>query len=136
MDDRLALGDLATFAVDRDQDRLVQRIGEERGQLLFAAAAGIAGLALLETGAQWRTAGAHLVIVLVIRHMHPFVVSIIATNWRRESAAVCHTTPMIVNIAKCYYRSRRSKEDGAPSAARRPPSEHSLSALSFGFLDA
>jgi hypothetical protein len=30
MDDRLALGDLATFSVDRDEDLLVQRIGQQR----------------------------------------------------------------------------------------------------------
>jgi hypothetical protein len=30
MDDRLALGDLATFSVDRDEGRLVQRIGQQR----------------------------------------------------------------------------------------------------------
>ena len=70
MDDRLALGDLAALAVDRDEDRLVQRIGEQCRQLLFAAPAGIAGLALLKTGVPRRPAGADLVIVLVIRHMH------------------------------------------------------------------
>jgi hypothetical protein len=47
MDDRLALGDLATFSVDRDKDLLVQRVGQQRMQLLFAAAAGVAGLAPL-----------------------------------------------------------------------------------------
>jgi len=36
---------------------------------LFAAAAGVAGLPLLETAVQRRAAGAHLVIVLVVRHM-------------------------------------------------------------------
>jgi hypothetical protein len=41
MDDRLALGDLAMFSVDRDEDRLVQRIGQQRMQLLLAAAAGL-----------------------------------------------------------------------------------------------
>jgi hypothetical protein len=30
MDDRLALGDLATFSVDRDEDLLAQRIGQQR----------------------------------------------------------------------------------------------------------
>jgi hypothetical protein len=30
MDNRLALGDLATFSVDRDEDLLVQRIGQQR----------------------------------------------------------------------------------------------------------
>jgi hypothetical protein len=44
MDDRLALGDLAAFSVDHDEDRLVQRIGKRRMQLLFTAAAGVAGL--------------------------------------------------------------------------------------------
>jgi hypothetical protein len=43
----------------RDEDRLTQRIGEQRMQLLFAAAAGVAGLPLSETGVQRRTAGAH-----------------------------------------------------------------------------
>jgi hypothetical protein len=47
MDDRLALGDPATFSVDRDEDRLAQRIGQQRMQLLLlAAAAGVAGLPL------------------------------------------------------------------------------------------
>jgi hypothetical protein len=49
MDDLLALGNLATFSVDRDEGRLVQRIGQQRTQrmqLLFAAAAGVAGLPL------------------------------------------------------------------------------------------
>ena len=72
-DHRLALGGFATFAVDRDEDRLVERIGQEGRQLLFAAAAGIAGLALAETGVQRRPAGAHLVIVLVIRHIRPLL---------------------------------------------------------------
>jgi hypothetical protein len=69
MDDRLALGDLAPFSVDRDEDLLIQRIGEQRMQLLFAAAAGVTGLPLAETSVQRRAAGAHLVIVVVIRHM-------------------------------------------------------------------
>jgi len=69
MYDRLALGDLATFAVDRDKDRLVERVGQQSRQRLFAPAAGVAGLSFLETRAQWRVAVAHLVIVLVIRHM-------------------------------------------------------------------
>jgi hypothetical protein len=54
MDDRLALGDLATFSVDRDKDLLAQRIGQQRMQLLLAAAAGVAGLPLSETGVQRR----------------------------------------------------------------------------------
>jgi len=48
-DHRLALGDLAAFPVDRDEDRLIQRVGQERRQVLGASAAGVAGLALLET---------------------------------------------------------------------------------------
>jgi hypothetical protein len=51
MDDRLALGDLATLSTDRDEDLLIQRIGQQRMQLLLAAAAGVAGLPLAETGA-------------------------------------------------------------------------------------
>ena len=60
MDDRFALGDLAAFSVDRDEDAPSlpspacggglgwgQRIGEQRMQLLSAAAAGVAGLAPL-----------------------------------------------------------------------------------------
>ena len=60
MDDCLMLGDLATFSVDRDEDAPSlpspasggglgwgQRIGQQRMQLLFAAAAGVAGLAPL-----------------------------------------------------------------------------------------
>src|SRR5208282_2473050 len=69
MDDRLALGDLAAFAVDRDKDRLVERIGQQCRQVLFAAAAGVAGLPLPETGVQRRPARAHLVIVLVLGDM-------------------------------------------------------------------
>jgi hypothetical protein len=63
---------LAPFSVDRDEGRLVQRIGQQRMQrmqLLFAAAAWVAGLPLSETGVQRRVARAHLVIVLVVRHM-------------------------------------------------------------------
>jgi hypothetical protein len=60
MDDNLALGDLAPFSVDRDEGRLVQRIGQQRLQLLFAAAAGVAGLPLAETGVQRRAAEAHM----------------------------------------------------------------------------
>jgi hypothetical protein len=56
MDDRLALGDLAAFSVDRDEDLLVQGIGQQRMQLLLAAAAGVAGLPLSETGVQRRAA--------------------------------------------------------------------------------
>jgi hypothetical protein len=49
-------------------------IGQECGQLLFAAAAGVAGLAPAEAGVQRRPAGAHPAIELVIRHMqHPFL---------------------------------------------------------------
>jgi hypothetical protein len=66
---RLALGDLATFSIDRDEDLLIQRIGQQRMQLLLAAAAGVAALPLAETGVQQPAAGSHLVIVLVVRHM-------------------------------------------------------------------
>jgi len=69
MDNRFALGDLAPLPVDRDENRLVQRIGEQCRQVLFAAAAGVAGLPLAEAGVQRRPAGTHLVIVLVLRHM-------------------------------------------------------------------
>jgi hypothetical protein len=41
MDDRLALGDLATFSVDRDEDRLAQRIGQQRMQLLLLRPPGL-----------------------------------------------------------------------------------------------
>jgi hypothetical protein len=34
----------SSFSVDRDEDRLAQRIGQERMRLLFAAAAGVSGL--------------------------------------------------------------------------------------------
>jgi hypothetical protein len=63
---------LAPFSVDRDEGGLVQRIGQQRMQLMqpfFAAAAGVAGLPLSETGVQRRAARAHLIIVLVARHM-------------------------------------------------------------------
>jgi hypothetical protein len=43
MDDCLALADLATFSVDRDGDLLAQRIGQQRMQLLLAAAAALPG---------------------------------------------------------------------------------------------
>jgi hypothetical protein len=69
MDHGLALGDLAPFSVDRDEDRLVERIGQERRQVLLAAAAGVAGLPLAEAGVQRWPARAHLVIVLVLRYM-------------------------------------------------------------------
>jgi hypothetical protein len=46
LDDRLALGDLAPFSVDRDEDLLAQRIGQQRMQLLLAAAAGVTRLPL------------------------------------------------------------------------------------------
>jgi hypothetical protein len=38
-------------------------------QLLVVAAAGVAGLSLSETGVHRRPAGAHLVIVVFLRHM-------------------------------------------------------------------
>jgi hypothetical protein len=91
---RLALGDLATFSVDRDEDASSlpspacggglgwgPGIGQQRMQLLFAAAAGIAGLPLAEKGAGGRGTGARLVILLVVRHMRlgDPVISIIAT---------------------------------------------------------
>src|SRR6266478_4358506 len=98
MDHRLALGDLAALAVDRDEDRLVQRIGQECGQLLFAASAGIAGLALRETGVQRRPAGAHLVIVLVIRHMH-LCYRYFRNVWVSKIVSTYHIRPMIVNKA-------------------------------------
>jgi len=47
-DDRLALGDRASMAVDRDIDRLVQRRDQQRHEVLAARAAPVAGLALLE----------------------------------------------------------------------------------------
>jgi hypothetical protein len=58
-DDRLALGDLAPFAVDGDVDLLVQCGDQERRQAL---AARIAGLALLKGPAPRRLAIADLVI--------------------------------------------------------------------------
>jgi hypothetical protein len=54
--DRLVLGDRAVPPVDRHDDRLVQRIGQQRRQGLGAAAAGVAGLPLLEAGVQRRPA--------------------------------------------------------------------------------
>jgi hypothetical protein len=39
---------------DPDEDLHAQRIGHQRIQLLFAAAAGVAGLSLSETGVQRR----------------------------------------------------------------------------------
>src|SRR5271165_2536756 len=103
MDDRLALGDLATFAVDRDKDRLVQRIGQQCRQVLLAAAAGVAGLPLAETGVQRRPAGAHLVIVLVLRHMrHPFR-NALASKWR----SLCHKI-VISSIWKTQFLVRIS----------------------------
>src|SRR6266481_2033128 len=137
MDHRLALGDLAALAVDRDEDRLVQRIGQECGQLLFAASAGIAGLALRETGVQRRPAGAHLVIVLVIRHMH-LCYRYFRNVWVSKIVSTYHIRPMIVNKANAIIDHNGAKKMVrpwsvrlsllAPSEADRPPSEPSLSA--------
>jgi hypothetical protein len=65
--DRFALGDLAAAPIDRHDDRLIQRIGQQCRQALGAAAAGVAGLPLLEAGAQRRPARAHLVAALAVR---------------------------------------------------------------------
>jgi hypothetical protein len=57
-------------------------------QLLFAAAAGVAGLSLSETGVQRRAAGAHLVIVVVVRHMRlPLLRRFGSVDYRNESAS-------------------------------------------------
>jgi len=66
--DRLALGDVAAPSVDRHDDRLVQRIGQQRRQALRAAAAGVAGLPLLEARVQ-PPARAHLVTAFAVRHV-------------------------------------------------------------------
>jgi hypothetical protein len=87
MDDRLALGNLATFSVDRDEDLLAQRIGQQRMQLLLAAAAGVAGLPLSETSVQRRAAGAYLVIVLVVRHMRAPLLRAGSVDYRNASAS-------------------------------------------------
>src|SRR6516165_5708045 len=81
MDDRLALGDLPAFAVNRDKYRFVERVGQQGRQLLFAPATGVAGLPPLETGVQRRAAGSHLVIVLVIRH-----IGVLSCDYRNMSA--------------------------------------------------
>ena len=48
-------------SVDRHEDCFVECLGEQCRQALGAAPAGIAGLALLETGVQRGSAGAYLV---------------------------------------------------------------------------
>jgi len=55
-DDHLALGDLASLSVDRDEHRLVERRKQKRRQGFLGPTAGIAGLALLEAGVQRRLA--------------------------------------------------------------------------------
>jgi hypothetical protein len=97
----------SSFSVDRDEDRLAQRIGQQRMQLLFAAAAGVARLPPLETGVQRRAAGARLVIVLVVRHMRPFSASAIrfCRLSQRIGIAICDFLSYeggIVNMANCY----------------------------------
>jgi hypothetical protein len=110
MDDRLALGDLAPFSVDRDEDTPSlpspacggglgwgQRIGQQRMQLLSAAAAGVAGLPLSETGVQRRAAGADLVIVLVVRHMRlPLLRRSSSVDYRNASGS---ESPVFYRIA-------------------------------------
>jgi hypothetical protein len=54
MNDRLGLGDLAPLSVDRDEDRLAQRIASTACSFFLAAVAGVAGLPLSETGVQRR----------------------------------------------------------------------------------
>jgi hypothetical protein len=54
-------------SVRRDEDRFVQRVDQEHRQVLRAPAAGVAGLALPETGVQRRLPRAYLLIVLAVR---------------------------------------------------------------------
>ena len=115
MDDRLALGDLATLSVDRDEDLLVQRIGQQRMQLLLAAAAGVAGLPLFGNGCA--TAGGQgppcnrpgrppypASFALAIR-----LCLLSQRTGHRKSHLLSHSSG-IVNMVSCY----NSNESSAP----------------------
>jgi hypothetical protein len=64
--DRLALGDLAAFAVDGHDHLLVERLDQQCRQVFRARSARVAGLAFLESGMHRRLAAADLVIALVL----------------------------------------------------------------------
>src|SRR5438270_7882495 len=72
-DDRLALGDLPTPAVLGHDNRLVQRVTQERLEILCSGrpASRIAGLTFREAGLARRLAVAHLVIALAVRRHWP-----------------------------------------------------------------
>jgi hypothetical protein len=128
--------------------RLQRRSATARMQLLFVAAAGVAGLPLSETGVQRRPAGAHLVIVLVVRHMRLSLFrrsgSVDYRNTSASQSTACLPHISDIDNMTNYYNStlahydailktRRSSCPGfpsllAPSEADRPPSEPSLTA--------
>jgi hypothetical protein len=67
-DDRLALGDLAPLAVDRDVDRLVECGDQQRREILAARPARVPGLALLERPAARRLAVADFLVSFRFGH--------------------------------------------------------------------
>jgi hypothetical protein len=67
-------------------------------QLLFVAAAGVAGLSLLETGVQRRPAGVHLVIVVVVRHMLRRFGSVDYRNASASQSMVFYHTKVVPSI--------------------------------------
>jgi hypothetical protein len=67
--DHLALGDLAPLSVDGDEHRLVERREQKCGQGFLGPTAGVAGLALLAAGVQWRLAVVVRVFALRLGHL-------------------------------------------------------------------
>ena len=115
--------DPAALSVDRHDDRLVQRVGQRCQQALGAAAAGVAGLPLLEAGVQRRPARAHLVTALAVRHR--------AAPPCRFGACICSQHVLVcqlkmsefiatTNGAKCRRKFSLQPPSGAPNASLLP----------------
>src|SRR6267378_5773826 len=94
-------------------DRLVQRIGQQCRQAPGAAAAGVAGLLLLEAGVQRRLARAHRVIALAVRHAPPPL---------RLGACIYSPYVLICQPNTCYYSNNESGVKCRGKFSLQPPS--------------